>query len=283
MNLKVAKKVESSVKNEDKTIKYLFETEDRKYFEGVLIFEDTVTLCTSSQIGCPVSCQFCRTGRGKFERNLRADEIANQVKLIEKYEGEEIETVSYMGMGEPLLNIENVIKSMQKLDKNYKISTTLVPEQIKKLAKIDIPIDLYVSLHAATEEKRKKLIPRYNSSIEEIIEEINEFVSSKSPINIWYLLLNEFNDSVNDAKELLKIVNKIKNVNCIYLKEYCETGTGFERSPKEKVENFMRIIKRSDFSVSYSVSEGQNIKAGCGQLKKNHKKIQRNKTRVYNT
>ena len=179
MKLKIIKKLESNDKN--KTIKYLFKTIDNNIFESVIMFENVLTLCVSSQIGCPVKCRFCRTGKDKFLRNLDVYEIIEQVKLVEKDMGRKIECISYMGMGEPLLNINNILFSMKKLNKRkYKLSTVVIPGNLLKLSDLNIPIEIYISLHASSETTRKHLIPFSNSTtIEKLIEEVNEFSKIK--------------------------------------------------------------------------------------------------------
>jgi len=267
-DLRIAKKIETNSPAEWKTIKYLFETMDNKFFEAVLIFEDTLTLCVSSQIGCPVKCAFCRTGQDKFERNLTSWEIVSQVKLVEKDIGREIECVSYMGMGEPLLNIENVMESMKMLSKQYKLSTIGINGKIAELAKINIPIDLYFSLHCAKEEKRKRLIPfSKNYQLANILEEINEFSKKKGGVILWYLMLDNENDEEEDAKELVNILKKLNNIKLVILKEYCETGTGFKKSKVENVKMFQKKLENTGISYRCSISAGQKINAGCGQLR----------------
>lgn len=268
-DLRIVKKIESNSSTGWKTIKYLFETMDNKFFESVLIFEDTLTLCVSSQIGCPVKCVFCRTGQDKFERNLTSWEIVDQVKLIEKDVGLKIECVSYMGMGEPLLNIKNVIESMKMLNKqHYKLSTIGISGKIAELANVNIPIDLYFSLHCANEEKRKRLIPfSKNYQLVKILEEINEFSKKKGDVTLWYLMLNNENDKKEDAKELVNLLKKLNNIKLVILKEYCETGTGFKKSKVENVRMFQKNLEGAGIPCRGSISAGQDINAGCGQLR----------------
>ncbi|MHA1866000.1 MAG: NUDIX domain-containing protein [Candidatus Heimdallarchaeaceae archaeon] len=270
-NLQIVEKIDSNNTTEDRTIKYLFQTQNKEFFEAVLIFEDTLTLCTSCQIGCPVKCVFCRTGQDKFVRNLTADEIVEQVRLIEKDIKRKIQVVSYMGMGEPLLNLDNVIESMKRLKRKYKLSTIGIPGKITQLMKTDIPIQLYFSLHSPTETERRCLIPFSKTyDLDKVIEEINQFSKKKGSIIIWYLLLSGQTDTNKDADNLIKTLRKFDNIKLVYLKEYCETGTGCKKSTRERMNFFASILSENNIPYKISISEGQKIKAGCGQLRQHY-------------
>lgn len=269
MCLRVIEKTETKNKKESKTIKYLLQTGDNEFFESVLIFEDKLTLCVSSQIGCPIKCVFCRTGYGKFKRNLTSEEIVNQVKIIEEDINMKVDCVSYMGMGEPLLNLDNVIKSMRILKKNsYKLSTIGIPNKIRKLAELDLPLELYFSLHASDQQKRRKLIPfSKNYDLKEILDELNEFQKKKDFIIIWYLLLDNINDTDEDAEKLIKTLKYLRGKIMVYLKQYCNTGLNFKTSKANRIIKFKTILNKNKIPNKYSISEGQDINAGCGQLK----------------
>jgi len=274
MALEIVKKIECDNGMEDRTIKYLFKTKDNLIFESVLIFEEQLTLCASSQVGCIVNCTFCKTGEDKFKRNLTSEEIVSQVRLIEKDVGMTVDCVSYMGMGEPLLNLDNVIRSMKSLKKRYyKLSTIGVPGKIKKLARAKLPLELYFSLHAPNEDIRRKLIPISKTyKLEEIIEEINSVSKKIGKINLWYLMLKGVNDKEEHAVELAELLKKFKNIKFVILKKYCENYMGIQSSNPANVFMFNRILSLSGFSNYYSVSEGQQIKAGCGQLSQKYMK-----------
>ncbi|NIM47087.1 MAG: radical SAM protein [Candidatus Aenigmarchaeota archaeon] len=269
MCLRIIERTDNENRKESKTIKYLLQTEDNEFFEAVLLFEDKLTLCVSSQIGCPIKCVFCRTGYGKFKRNLIFEEIVNQVKEIEKDINMKVDRVSYMGMGEPLLNFDNVVKSMRILKKNfYKLSTIGIPNKIRKLANLDIPLELYFSLHASYQQKRRKLIPfSANHDLKKILGELNEFQTKKGSLIIWYLLLNNINDSDEDAEKLIETLKHLKGNFTVYLKQYCDTGLKFGRSKNNRIIKFKNILNKHNIPNKYSISEGQNINAGCGQLK----------------
>jgi len=272
MSLEIIKKVYYNSEREDRTIKYLFRTKDNLIFESVLIFEDVLTVCTSSQIGCVGKCIFCKTGENNFVRNLTANEIVSQVKLVEKDIDVDIDCVSYMGMGEPLLNLDNVMRSMKILKKkHYKISTIGVPGKLEKLAKVKMPIQLYFSLHAPNEHIRQKIIPfsKYYK-IEEIIEELNAFSDKMGKINVWYLMLRNINDNKKHIFELIKLLKKIKNIKFIILKSYCENNMGLQNSVFENIYMFNKALSFSGFLNYFSVSEGQAVNSGCGQLRQRY-------------
>ncbi len=254
------------------TIKYLLRTNDNNFFESVLLFEDMLTLCISSQIGCNVKCKFCVTGQGKFRRNLTSKEIIEQMKVIENDCRKKMECVSFMGMGEPTLNLDNVIKSMKffyKKRKKIKLSTVGIPGTIKKLANINVPFDLFFSLHIANKEKRKNIIPlSRNYNLDDIINELNYFARKKNDgIIIWYLMLSGINDRKSDMQDLIKFLEKIERIKLVYVKDYCESGNGFQKAEISKMYQLANILNGMKIPSKVSVSKGQTIDAGCGQLR----------------
>lgn len=278
--LKIIDRVRST--RDEGTIKYLIELRDKKYIECVLFpYSSSLMLCVSSQVGCPVKCAYCRTGKDPFIRNLTAQEIIDQFIVVQKdierdylsnTKYKKIDTILYMGMGEPLLNYINVIKSIRSLESysisNFSISTVGIVPKIKKLSKEKkLNIKLFISLNAADDITRKKLIPSVPYSIKEILKATEYYAShvkTNIPPTISYLLLDGINDSREDAK---KFANLIKNKPFkAYIKEYCDIGDPHFR-PSTKTKEFKQVLDSYGIDSKIMGSMGQDIKAGCGQLR----------------
>ncbi|MTI89511.1 MAG: 23S rRNA (adenine(2503)-C(2))-methyltransferase RlmN [Balneolaceae bacterium] len=274
----------------DGTIKFLFRLQDEEQdykVEAVLIpdfFTDgaarRLTVCVSSQVGCVFGCTFCATGKMGLFRNLTHGEIVDQVQYInelaeEKY-GKKITNIVYMGMGEPLHNYKAVINSASIISdplsielspKRITVSTVGLTKQIKKLADNQEPFNLAISLHAATDEKRDKIMPINNSMNLESLEEAVRFYYkvTQRPITYEYLLFDNFNDSRRDARELSKIVKWAPSkVNIIMYNNVA--GVELKRAREERLDNFMRELIQNDVRATVRRSRGDDIDAGCGQL-----------------
>jgi 23S rRNA (adenine2503-C2)-methyltransferase len=256
-------------------IRYVLLLKDCNAIEAVSFPYNGTALCISSQVGCPVKCVFCRTGQDPFKRDLTAKEIIEEVLIISKDLGKKIDVISFMGMGEPLLNYENVVQAVKFFRDSFNfceskilLSTVGIPQKIYALAKENLPISLYFSLHAVTEEKRSKLIP-ISYPLEIILKALdyyNSKIKTAEPLTIVYLLLKGINDSKNDLKGLLKLLGLLRNKNFhVILKNYCYTGLPFEKSPKLKL--FAEALEKVHISYRISDSYGQEIEAGCGQLR----------------
>jgi len=273
--------ISSMQESGDHTIKVAFKLIDNNFVEGVLIpSDDRVTACISSQAGCSLKCKFCATGTMGFTRNLTAGEIFDQVFLLsqlsfEKY-NKKLSNIVFMGMGEPLLNYENVIKSISYItiqnglgisNKKITISTSGIPDKIKQLADDNIKTNLALSLHSAIPEKRSNLLPVSNKyPLEQISKALTYYYNkSKLKITFEYLLLNGVNDSAEDAKALINFCSKIAGkVNVI---EYNEVqNLPFKKSTESNTALFLNTIYNKKINVKLRKSRGIEIDAACGQL-----------------
>ncbi|ABV34406.1 radical SAM enzyme, Cfr family [Pseudothermotoga lettingae TMO] len=275
--IQIPKIVSKRVSSIDKTTKYLYELSDGNTIESVLLFhEGYATACISTQIGCPVKCSFCATGQSGFVRNLDAGEIVSQILAIEKDSKQTVRNIVYMGMGEPLLNYDNVIKSIKILiDKKTKnigirrvtLSTVGIPEMILKLSEERLDLNLAISLHASTNEKRDQIIPiNRKYSIQEIINAAKNYQErSDRRLTIEYILIKEFNDFDEDARKLAKLLNGLKVfVNLIPVNS---TFSNFEKPAKWKINRFKEILINSGIEAEIRYEKGADIEAACGQLR----------------
>lgn len=264
----------------DGTRKYLFEVDNGDLVEAVMIKQPTrMTLCVSSQVGCGMNCQFCRTATMGFRRNLRTSEIIQQVMgVIEdaKNFNDMFTNIVFMGMGEPLHNIKNVIAALQILvdqkglsiaPRKITVSTVGLVPSIKKFGEAGGLANLAVSLNATTDEVRSKIMPinqRFN--IAELIKALKEFpLKARKRITIEYVMLHGINDSDADLKRLPKLLRGIPaKVNLIPYNE--NAGLGFKSPPREHVGAWQAELTRIGMDVTIRWSKGQDIKAACGQL-----------------
>lgn len=267
--------------SEDGTIKIKFKLHDGNFVEGVLIPQDTrMTACISSQVGCSLSCKFCATGTMARIRNLTAGEIYDQVVAIMNKSKEvynlPLTNIVYMGMGEPLLNYKNVIRSIhfitsdEGLEMSYKrvtLSTSGISKMIRKLADDNVKVNLALSLHAASEEIRNNIMPIGDSnSLNDLRDSLKYYFSkTKRKITYEYVLLKDVNDRVKDADDLYKFTKHIPSkVNLI---EYNPVdGLGFEKSTEKSTELFMNHLDSRRVNVGLRRSRGNDINAACGQL-----------------
>jgi len=273
--------IANTQQSKDGTIKYAFRLNDGFLVEGVLIpSKDRVTACISSQVGCSLSCTFCATGFLKRERNLRADEIFDQVNLLRK-EAERaynlnLSNIVLMGMGEPLLNYANVMAGINKITspdgfgmspQRITLSTAGIAKMIKKLGDDGARFNLALSLHSANNENRSKIMPITESnSLEDLIEAINYFYDKTGTrVTLEYCVINDINDDNMEAEELVAFARRIKcKVNLI---EYNPIDLAeFKASSIEKVERFAAFLEDHKVIVNVRRSRGKDIDAACGQL-----------------
>jgi 23S rRNA (adenine2503-C2)-methyltransferase len=270
-----------SQKSSDGTIKYAFKLNDGFLIEGVLIpTSNRVTACISSQVGCSLSCTFCATGFMKRERNLRIDEIYDQVAVLRKEAEREynikLSNIVLMGMGEPLLNYANVIGGIEKITspdglgmspQRITLSTAGIAKMIKKLGDDQVRFNLALSLHAANNEKRSAIMPINDSnSLEDLIEAINYFYDkTNTRVTLEYCVINDINDDPLEAEELITFARQIKcKVNLI---EYNPIDLAeFQSSSAEKIQRFAEYLERNKIIVNVRRSRGKDIDAACGQL-----------------
>ena len=263
--------------SKDGTEKYLLMLEDGNSIESVLIpDEDRLTLCISTQVGCKLNCAFCLTGKGGFIRNLNHYEIIEQILSVRR-EKKDIINIVLMGMGEPLDNYENVIKSIKTMisphglkipAKKITLSTSgLIPE-IKKLAKENLKINLAVSLNASDNESRDKIIHLSKKyPIEELLKTLKEYpLPPNRRITFEYVMIKRLNDSIEDAKKLSNILKGIKcKINLIPFNSY--EGVDYEAPDYKNVEDFRNILISQHYTTIIRKSKGADISAACGQLR----------------
>lgn len=270
-----------SQQSKDGTIKYAFKLHDENIIEGVLIPTKTrVTACISSQVGCSLSCTFCATGFLKRTRNLTRDEIYDQVAILrneaQKYFGINLSNIVLMGMGEPLLNYANVLAGIERITaedglgmspQRITLSTAGIAKMIKKLGDDGVRFNLALSLHAANNEKRSKIMPINDSNpLEDLIKSINYFVEKTgNRVTLEYCVINDINDNPTEAEELVHFAKQIKcKINLI---EYNPIQFGdFIPSEQDKVERFAAYLESRGLIVNIRRSRGKDIDAACGQL-----------------
>lgn len=274
-------KIDKTQKSKDRTIKNAFRLFDDNIIEGVLIpTASRMTACVSSQVGCSLTCSFCATGRMDRIRNLEAAEMYDQVVLINKQAQENyripLSNIVYMGMGEPLLNYQNVLKSVELITspeglnmspQRITVSTAGIAKMIKKLGDDNAKFNLALSLHAANDEKRNKIMPINESNNIEALKEALKYFYDKTGTHVTYeyIVFNKFNDTLMDARELFEFA---KTVPCkINLIEYNPIdGADFRNAKADKIEEFKNFLEKKGIIVNLRRSRGKDIDAACGQL-----------------
>jgi 23S rRNA (adenine2503-C2)-methyltransferase len=273
-------------KSNDGTIKMGFKCQDDRMIEGVMIPADNrMTACVSSQVGCSLSCKFCATGFLKRERNLEAGEIYDQVVLLNQQSLHHFEkpltNIVYMGMGEPLLNYDNVMRSINLIttdeglgmsSKRITVSTSGVARGIMRMADEGKKFNLALSLHAATDEKRLQIMDINKSNpLDTVIDALSYFYNKTgNKITYEYILFKDFNDSDEDAKHLIKLCKKVPSfVNII---EYNQVdGVEYTKATDERLQRFTMILEQNGIDAKVRRSRGKDIDAACGQLANKNK------------
>lgn len=274
--------VDTTQHSSDGTLKSRFKTWDGHLMEGVLIpTEKRFTACVSSQIGCSLTCAFCATGKMDRKRNLGFDEIYDQVALLneqcEKIYEKKLSNIVYMGMGEPLLNYKNVLKSIDKITasdsmnmspKRITVSTAGVAKMIKQLGDDEVRFNLAVSLHAPTDRQRNEIMPiNESNNIEFLVESLNYFYQkTKSEITLEYILFKDRNDSLEDAENLLAIYRQVPT-HLINVIEYNPIpNVSFMKPDEDRTQAFTDHLMKHKVNVRVRRSRGKDIDAACGQL-----------------
>lgn len=268
-------------KSNDGTIKNTFRLYDGNIIEGVLIpTTDRMTACVSSQVGCSLTCKFCATGYMDRKRNLNPDEIYDQVVLIDKQAKENfaipLSNIVYMGMGEPLLNYANTLKSVERITSpdglnmapwRITVSTAGIAKMIKKLGDDQVKFNLALSLHAANDTKRNEIMPiNEQNSLKALAEALQYFYQkTKNPITFEYIVFQGFNDELVDAQELLRFCKKVPcKVNII---EYNPISfADFKNAEADKIDAFAEYLRKNGVITNVRRSRGKDIDAACGQL-----------------
>lgn len=288
--LTIINKEESS----DGTIKYLLQMQDGKTMEAVwLKMKDVVlddagevkqeakyTICVSTQVGCKVGCSFCLTAKGGFTRDLTAGEIVAQVVALKRdnnHKHNRMINIVYMGMGEPLDNLDNLAKAIEifkELDglaiggKRQTVSTSGLSNKIDQLGSMDLGVHIAISLHAVDDELRTELIPMNKAhNIDSIIEAVKRFpIDTRKRVMFEYLVIKNKNDDIGSAKKLVKLLTGIKaKVNLIYFNPY--PGTDYDRPDKADMVKFADYLVNHGLLCTIRDSKGIDISAACGQLK----------------
>ena len=279
--------------SQDSTRKFLLRLSDDNLIESVLIpaspalygdRSDRRTICVSTQVGCAYGCKFCASGLEGFSRNLRANEIVDQLIAIERASGERVDNIVFMGMGEPLANFDNVMRAIRIINapwglglgaRHITVSTSGLAPQIKKLADEPLQIRLAVSLHGATDQVRNQIMPinrRYN--IDTLLSACDYYVQKrKQRITFEYILIEDVNDSEDQAHLLAKHARRLSaKVNLIP----CNAVEGllWKRPSRNRQEKFLSILRHAGIAATLRREKGHDIEAACGQLRLQTKREQ---------
>jgi len=272
--------------SKDSTQKFLFRLPDGNLIESVLIpaspalygeKSDRHTICISTQVGCAYGCKFCASGLEGFSRNLRANEIVDQIIAVERASGEKIDNIVFMGMGEPFANFENLTRAIRIINspwglgigaRHITVSTSGLAPQIRKLADEPTQVRLAVSLHGATDEVRDRIMPinrRYN--IDMLLSACDYYISRKKQrLTFEYILIAGVNDSDEQAHLLAKHARRLSaKVNLIPYNTV--EGLPWSRPSRNRQENFLSILRAAGIAGTLRREKGHDIEAACGQLR----------------
>jgi 23S rRNA (adenine2503-C2)-methyltransferase len=271
----------------DGTIRYTFKTYDNKYIYAVCLpSEGKKTVCISTQVGCPVSCNFCLSGKTKFSRNLSRGEILEEILYIENDIKERISGVLFMGMGEPMLNYKNLTSVIKTLiskkemnigKRHITVSSMGIIPAIKSLANEMYGVRFALSLHATDDKQRKKIIPNnFDTKITDLLNTCRYYLKkTNSRVTIEYILLKDFNDTSGDAHRLARLMKASNLINPnvqVNLIPYNETNSFDYKTPLQvSILNFKKILKLNGITVNIREPKGLDIGAACGQLGKKNK------------
>ncbi len=274
--------VDLRVQSSDGTIKLRFRTFDNQAVEGVLIpAPGRLTACLSCQVGCSLTCTFCATGRMGRIRNLTFDEIFDQVVLLQKEAavsyGQNLTNLVFMGMGEPLLNYQQVLKAIERISasdglgmspRRITVSTAGIAKIIKRCADDKVRFRLALSLHAATDAKRSQIMPINNqNNIDSLVDAVNYFKQKTgNRVSFEYVLLENFNDSIDDARLLVALSRRVPGVRVNLIEYNPVEGAVFRRPDMETIMAFYDYLKNHKVLVTLRRSRGADIDAACGQL-----------------
>lgn len=268
--------------SKDKTIKSAFRLFDGKLIEGVLIpADDRMTACVSSQVGCSLTCKFCATGYMDRERNLDPAEIYDQVVTIrnqaEEHYQQPLSNIVYMGMGEPLLNYANVLKSVDYITspeglgmspKRITVSTAGIAKMITKLGDDNVKFNLALSLHAANDAKRNQIMPINETNTLVALRDSLKYFYKKTgnKITLEYILFYNFNDSEEDALELWHFAKQIPAVHINIIEYNPIDHASYKNTDPQTLARFARFIEQKGIPITVRRSRGKDIDAACGQL-----------------
>jgi 23S rRNA (adenine2503-C2)-methyltransferase len=271
--------------SKDTTQKFLFRLRDQNLIESVLIPaspalygqpSDRRTICVSSQVGCGYGCKFCASGLEGFSRNLDAAEMVQQIIEIEKKSGDEIDNIVFMGMGEPLANLKNLLRAIRIINapwglgigaRHITVSTSGLAPQIRELANEPTQFCLALSLHGATDEVRGKIMPvnrRYPLKV--LLQACDYYVAKKRRITFEYILIAGVNDTDEQARELAQIARRL-SVKINLIPYNTVEGLEWSRPSRERQEKFQSILRKHGVVATLRREKGDDIAAACGQLR----------------
>lgn len=268
--------------NCDGTIKFLFELKDGEKIESVLIPDKSrLTLCVSTQVGCPIDCKFCATGAMGFRRNLTAGEIIDQIIQTQKYADRRITNIVFMGMGEPLLNLKNLLKAIDIITnddgirigaRKITVSTVGIPDKIKELADTGKKVKIALSLHTLDEKLRAQLIPIANRyPISSLIEALKYYYNKVGlRVTYEYIVFSGLNDRDEDVKKLVELAKLVPckiNLLKFHPVDFIRKDPILKiLKPSNKIEEFAQKLRENNITVFIRSNAGEDIKAACGQL-----------------
>ena len=267
--------------SDKETVKFLFSISGKRLIESVLLkYNNRYSICVSSQVGCPLKCDFCATGMMKFEKNLKASEILMQFYYLQNYlkeKGDKISNVVFMGMGEPFLNYDAVLKSINILNskegqefskRNFTISTSGLVKEINRFTEDEKQIGLAISLHSVDNEKRSELMPINKvNPLDKLKEALLNYQSkTKNRITFEYILIDDFNCEREESINLVKFIKSFNHlVNLIPYNKV--VGKPYETPSLKKQKDFYTYLLNNKINVTLRETKGEDIQAACGQLK----------------
>ncbi len=260
----------------DGTVKYLLKLADGQVIETVGIpTQKRLTVCVSSQVGCPMACDFCATGKGQYQRNLACHEIVDQVLTVQEDFQQRVGNVVFMGMGEPLLNLEQVLAAVRSLNqdvgigqRSLTVSTVGIPKQILKLAQHQLQITLAVSLHASNQHIRTQLVPSARHyPLDQLLQDCRTYVAKTGRrVTFEYIVLSGVNDQTEHALELARHLRGFQShVNLIPYNPISEVD--YQRPIQKQLQHFLNCLKEQHIAASIRRSRGLDQDAACGQLR----------------
>lgn len=270
-------KILQNIESPDGTVKYLFELEDGETVESVYLPDhDRYTVCFSTQVGCPMNCFFCATGKNGFKRNLTVSEIIDQIMVISSLSGHKLTNLVAMGQGEPMLNYANLMKALHILNdatglqlgaRRITISTCGVIPGIESLISEKMQVNLAISLHAANDELRNRLMPvNRQYSLSKLLDACRQYATATNRrITFEYTMIKNVNDSDKDLQELITLLRgMLCHVNLIPFNPV--PGLDMERSDITKVKHFLTELTRNGIEATVRKERGSKVAAACGQL-----------------
>ncbi len=272
--------VASHKRSTDYVDKLLVHNGDNQVYECVLLpYQNRVSCCLSSQVGCPMGCTFCATGMGGFDRNLTSGEIVGQYLMLQRLTPRRISHVVFMGMGEPLLNYDNLVKSLHLLQeevglsyRNITVSTVGLVPQIRQMAQEGLPINLALSLHSPDDDIRSRLMPVNKKwPVKEVVGAMRDYAHATGrKVTIEYLLLAELTDTPSQAADLARLIKGMPVVVNVIPFNYVATEEAFKRPGRDRVRAFKSELLKWGVNVTERMERGHDIAAACGQLAGQH-------------